>query len=68
MEDIVRLSLNDLEDFLELEKNCLFKGETRESNFKMQKIFEDFGYKIIDKVEKYYDNPAETAYKYSLEI
>jgi ribosomal-protein-alanine N-acetyltransferase len=46
----------------------IFKGETRESNLKMQKIFEDFGYKFIGKVEKYYDNPTETAYKYSLEI
>ena len=46
----------------------IFKGETRESNLKMQKVFEDFGYKIINKVEEYYDNPIETAYKYSLEI
>ncbi len=46
----------------------IFKGETRESNIKMQKVFEDFGYKIISKVEGYYDNPSETAYKYSLEI
>jgi len=46
----------------------IFKGETRESNLKMQKVFEDFGYKIINKVEGYYDNPIETAYKYSLEI
>ncbi|MDR7855536.1 N-acetyltransferase [Tissierella sp.] len=46
----------------------IFKGETRETNFKMQKVFEDFGYKVINKVEGYYDNPTETAYKYSLEI
>ena len=46
----------------------IFKGETRESNVKMQKVFKDFGYKIINKVEKYYDNPIETAYRYSLEI
>ena len=46
----------------------IFKGETRESNFEMQKVFEDFGYKISSKVEKYYDNPMETAYKYSLEM
>lgn len=46
----------------------IFKGETRESNFKMKKVFEDFGYKIIDKVEKYYNCPIETAYKYYLEI
>lgn len=35
----------------------IFKGETRESNFKMQKVFEDFGYKIISEVEGYYDIP-----------
>lgn len=46
----------------------IFKGETRESNFKMQKVFEDLGYEIINEVEEYYDNPIETAYKYSLEI
>lgn len=46
----------------------IFKGETRKSNFKMQKVFEDFGYKISSEVEAYYDNPTETAYKYSLEI
>lgn len=46
----------------------IFRGETRESNIKMQKVFEDFGYKITDKVEEYYDNPIETAYKYSLEV
>lgn len=46
----------------------IFKGETRESNYKMQKVFEDFGYKVISKVDKYYDNPVETAHKYSLEI
>ena len=46
----------------------IFKGETRESNIKMQKVFEDLGYKIMSKVEDYYDNPMEIAYKYSLEI
>lgn len=46
----------------------IFKGETRATNFKMQKVFEDFGYKLINKVEKYYDNPSETAFKYSLEL
>lgn len=46
----------------------IFKAETRESNLKMQKVFEDFGYKIIDKVEGCYDNPTEAGYKYSLEI
>ncbi len=46
----------------------IFKAETRESNIKMQKVFKDFGFKVIKKEEEYYDNPIETAYKYSLEI
>ncbi len=46
----------------------IFKAETRESNIKMQRVFEDFGYKIISKVEGYFENPVETAYKYSLEV
>lgn len=43
----------------------IFKAETRASNLKMQKVFEDFGYHIATKVEKYYDNPTETAFKYA---
>ena len=46
----------------------IFKGETRKSNTKMQKVFEEYGYKITSKVEEYFDNPNETAYKYSLDI
>lgn len=46
----------------------IFKAEIRESNVKMQKVFEDFGYKNIKKVEGCFDNPIEAAYKYSLEI
>ncbi len=46
----------------------IFKAETRESNVKMQKVFEDFGYKMIGKVAECYDNPKEGAYKYSLEL
>ena len=46
----------------------IFKAETRESNVKMQKVFEDFGYKNIKKVEGCFDNPIEAGYKYSLEI
>lgn len=45
----------------------LFKGETRASNFKMQKVFENFGYKITSK-DDFYDKPREPAYKYSLEV
>lgn len=39
----------------------IFKAETRESNIPMQKVFNDFGYKMINKVEEYYDHPTETA-------
>ncbi len=45
-----------------------FRAETRETNFKMQRVFEDFGYKIIDKVDAYYDNPTELAFKYGLDL
>lgn len=44
-----------------------FKSETRETNYKMQKLFEEFGFKVIDKVEDYYDNPNETAFVYFVE-
>ena len=50
------------------EEMYVYKGETRESNLKMQKLFENLGYEVVKKVERYYDNPVETAYKYSLEI
>lgn len=46
----------------------IFKVETRKLNIKMQKVFEDYGYEIINEVEDYYDNPTEAAYKYSLEM
>lgn len=54
-------------DKIQAEGMTIFRGETRKSNLKMQKIFEDYGYEIFDKVENYYDNPSETAYKYSLD-
>lgn len=45
-----------------------FCGETRSSNKPMQKVFEDCGYKL-DKIEEdYYQNPAESAYKYVLQL
>lgn len=44
-----------------------FKGETRVSNLLMQKVFEDFGYTVTGKVEDYYENPIEAAFKFSLE-
>ncbi|MBU5440328.1 hypothetical protein KQI42_20235 [Tissierella sp. MSJ-40] len=46
----------------------IFKGETRGSNIKMQKVFKDFRYRTTIKVEEYYDKPIEITYKYSLEI
>lgn len=49
------------------ENMFLFKGETRASNYKMQKLFENFGYKITSK-DDFYDKPREPAYKYSLEV
>lgn len=45
-----------------------FRAETRESNLKMQKVFEDFGYKNIDKVDNCYENPAEAGFKYALDL
>ena len=44
----------------------IFKAETRESNRKMQNVFNRFGYELAQRVEGYYDNPKETAYKYAL--
>ncbi|NLM06585.1 MAG: hypothetical protein GX219_06675 [Tissierellia bacterium] len=40
-------------------------GESRESNEKMRRVFEDCGFKVIDKVLDYYRNPDEAAVKYS---
>lgn len=51
---------------MEAEGMTIFRGETRKSNLNMQRIFEDYGYEIFDKVENYYNNPSETAYKYNL--
>ena len=44
------------------------KAETRESNKKMQSIFRDFGFILVNRVEEYYENPIEAAYKYILEL
>lgn len=46
----------------------IFKAETRKSNLKMQKIFDQFAYKLTSQVEDYFKSPVETAYKYTLEI
>lgn len=45
-----------------------FCGETRASNKRMQKVFEDCGYKINVIEDDYYDNPNESAYKYVLQL
>lgn len=45
-----------------------FCGETRASNYAMQKVFEDCGY-LLNRIEEgYFDDPPESAYKYVLEI
>ena len=45
-----------------------FCGETRASNKAMQKTFESCGYMLSTIEEGYYDNPTESAYKYTLEL
>lgn len=45
-----------------------FRAETRESNLKMQKVFEDFGYKFVSKVDNVYENPIEAGFKYALDL
>lgn len=44
-----------------------FCGETRATNFAMQKVFEDCGYRLNRIEEGAFDNPPESAYKYVLE-
>ncbi len=45
-----------------------FCGETRETNFAMQKVFEDCGYRLNRIEEGYFGEPPESAYKYVLEL
>lgn len=45
-----------------------FCGETRASNLAMQKVFTDCGYRLNTVEEGYYDRPAESAYKYVLQL
>lgn len=45
-----------------------FCGETRASNVKMQKVFEDCGYKLNKIEEDYFTDPDESAYKYVLQL
>ena len=44
------------------------KAETRKSNFKMQKVFEDMNFKKMDMVENYYEEPDENALIYECHI
>ena len=45
-----------------------FCGETRSSNRAMQTVFEKCGYRLDRIEEEYFQNPAESAYKYVLEL
>ena len=45
-----------------------FCAETRASNFAMQKVFDDCGYKLNKIEEDVFENPHESAYKYVLQL
>ena len=45
-----------------------FRGETRVTNYPMQKVFNDFHFKNVETLEGYYDNPTEDALRYHLSI
>lgn len=60
--------LNKVTQMMLDEDMHIFKGETRVSNIKMQKVFEDCGYSITERVKDYYDVPTfEDAFKYCLD-
>ena len=44
------------------------KAETRISNFKMQKVFEDMNFRKTDIVENYYEEPNEDALIYEFHL
>lgn len=44
------------------------KAETRKSNFKMQKVFEDMNFRKTDIVENYYEDPDEDALIYEFHL
>lgn len=44
------------------------KAETRKSNFKMQKVFDDMNFKKTDMVENYYEEPDEDAFIYECHL
>lgn len=45
-----------------------FCGETRATNFAMQRVFEECGYRLNKIEDGYFDAPSESAYKYVLEL
>ena len=45
-----------------------FCAETRATNYAMQKVFDDCGYRLNRIEEGYFEAPSESAYKYVLEI
>lgn len=45
-----------------------FRGETRITNYPMQKVFSDFIFKNVETYKGYYDNPTEDALRYHLNI
>lgn len=52
----------------EMEKEGMrdFRGETRVSNYPMQKVFSDFDFTIVEKYKDYYDNPTEDALRFQM--
>ena len=55
------------DDMLQLDMHR-FCGETRATNKAMQAAFESCGYVLNTVEENYYDHPAESAYKYVLQV
>ena len=48
-----------------------FRGETRVTNYPMQKVFSDFDlrdFRNVETLKGYYDNPTEDALRYHLII
>ncbi|MDT8719182.1 GNAT family N-acetyltransferase [Clostridium sp. 19966] len=45
-----------------------FRGETRVTNYPMQKVFSDFNFRNVETIKGYYDNPTEDAFRYKLSI
>lgn len=60
--------LNHVSSAMRLLDMRRFCGETRASNKAMQSAFERCGYVLRTVEEGYFDHPAESAYKYILEL